>query len=111
MFVPIQILYISPKSSSGDLDEFLSLQEKSFSVELLHDKNTAPLGPGAEGPPARPRLLLAAAVVTLEDLPVTANFQSSPPLCSMPADVLCVALEGSLMSSTLSMLVASVLPG
>lgn len=49
-FVLIQILYIYPKSSSGGLDEYLSLREKSFYVKLLDDKNAAPAAPGTGGP-------------------------------------------------------------
>lgn len=70
------------------------------------------MGPGTGGPLARSQLL-AAAMVTPEDLTAAANSQSPPthPLHSLPADVLFVALEGSPKSRTLALLMACVLPG
>lgn len=51
---------------------------KSFSVELLNDKTAVPVGHKTGDPLAQPQLLLAAAVVTPEDLTVPADVQSPP---------------------------------
>lgn len=61
---------------------------KSFSVELLNDKTAVPVGRKTGGPLAQPQLLLAAGVVTPEDLTVPADAQSPPsrfPACRRPS--------------------------
>lgn len=101
--VPIQILYIYPKSKPGVVGEYLSLG-MSFSEELLNDKNSAPAGPRDWRIPdltSTPPCCCSGAIrqphtgrKTLESLPLT----------SLPAGVLCVALEGSPVSRMLVLL-------
>lgn len=57
-FVPMQILYIYPKSNLGDLDEYLNLRGESFSVKLLNDKNLLLWFPGLETPQLDPNSFL-----------------------------------------------------